>query len=1175
MLKKAILSTMFFMCCLTLPVLAHATVWQIGTTVNTGGGNIVVRNITQTYGSTVYRSYTTHANVPIAVNANTGYQVSVVKVNGVAQTLPIASGTTYQMNIANGLNQTFAASFSAQQLAVSSTSGAGGYVTPAGSWTYYYGTQTTPIVFKFIPNTGNNVITINGLPSSGYTLTDASTGAAVTLPGAINQTVKLTITNLTTPLTLSGVFLSVIANAGAPQYVLPSMFVMLDGSATTPSSAALVWAITGGPASVTLSDPTAVQPTFTAPATLGTYYFQLTATYNGATSTANTRVIVATSAAVVARSQCANCHISAGIGVSDNVFGNWSSSKHEANMVMCPNCHVGANSGAHPGTWPVVDNVCKNCHYDSTGTVPNHQLFVIGTNSCITSMCHSPHSTTVGGYTHSPPHFNNVTTGAYPASFLTSRAACTDCHADTPANQTNRLQWETSSHANINGPAFVQQDFKTLDGCVRCHTTTGFVNYTTGKVTAAWGDASDKTKELITCRACHVDMPNGIPRTIAPIAPYPDDTFTTPDLGRSNICVRCHVGTKNGKSITAQLSALADFTNLAFIDPHYAATAGNLFGQAGYHFPGRTYNGAATHSTIAATDASGANEGPCVTCHKNPLNGHDYAPIGVIALCGSCHGTSFDSTTLGNDKTAFQNAMQVLRAQLAAKGFVYTGAPPFFTNTNWGSGQDGANTMGAAFNFVLLTTEPGIYAHNPIYAQQLVLDSIDYLDNGQIDGSITNLALPTLVSSGAITQATATNATTYQAKNFCTSCHGYTAASGIPMATNGHPTHLTATYGPAAVLGSDFGACQTCHVYGASTHLNGTVDLINGTGSACQNCHPAGPPPWNLGARYACTDCHSPTPSVLPNGVAAPYKENFDITGHGQFANSNQCTNCHDQNSAHISGTLGTYKRLLLPDDNNLCASCHNDPTVVTTSTSQNMQTHIKPDGTQLLCVNCHDTHGTTNLNMLRTTINGTTITVTDLNNGLVDQVTNYGFCQVCHTATAHYRAGVPETGHFTSGCLGCHTHNAFGGAFRPVGGSCDACHGYPPAPRVVTSSVAFGTMNNWSSARFEDYSGGGGAHLVAAHINPNARPSEGWANCTICHNGGRTGSTPYHKMQTPPGKHISNVHVEVDPQNRFSNSFTIYTGARQVNPPAMNATGSCFNISCHFQPSPRWSIER
>ena len=259
--------------------------------------------------------------------------------------------------------------------------------------------------------------------------------------------------------------------------------------------------------------------------------------------------------------------------------------------------------------------------------------------------------------------------------------------------------------------------------------------------------------------------------------------------------------------------------------------------------------------------------------------------------------------------------------------------------------------------------------------------------------------------------------------------------------------------------------------------------------------------------------------------------------------------------------------RLRLVNDNNLCASCHNDAAKVREA-YRNMITHQG-----LACNACHDPHGTTNLSMIRTQLNGAAIVYTDRTNGLIDTVTNRGLCQGCHTATSHYRAGVGESDHYTSGCLNCHSHNSAGGAFKPSGGSCDSCHGYPPARR--TPVVGFGMLNNWLSARYEDYSGGGGAHLLAQHIAPTAVASEGWANCTLCHNGGRTGSTPYHQMTTPVSSHISNVHIEVDPQYRFSNSFTVYTGAQQVNPPGRNVTGSCFNISCHMSPSPRWSTER
>jgi hypothetical protein len=480
--------------------------------------------------------------------------------------------------------------------------------------------------------------------------------------------------------------------------------------------------------------------------------------------------------------------------------------------------------------------------------------------------------------------------------------------------------------------------------------------------------------------------------------------------------------------------------------------------------------------------------------------------------------------------------------------------------------------MGAAYNYVMLLNDPGAYAHNPAYMKQLVLDSIDYLDNGQFDDSAASLAVPSLLDSGAITQVVADSFTSYKPnKDTCLTCHGGTASSASPISTRAHPAHLAGAYGTAAYLGSGASSCQVCHNTSSVVHLNGIIDLVTGAGSACQGCHPGAVPSWSSAARLDCTVCHAAAPAVLPNGVAAPYKGNFATAGHGQFAASSQCSACHDPDSSHISGSLGTYMRLRLPNDNGLCASCHNNASVVGAA-FRNMSTHVALDGHALSCRDCHDPHGTSNLGMIRRVINGSTITFADKVNGLVDLVTNRGLCQACHTLTSHYKAGMPETDHYTSGCLYCHTHN---NAFRPPNGgaSCDACHGYPPAPKNV--GITFGTLGNWANARYEDYSGGGGAHLVAVHISPNAKPSEGWTNCAVCHNGGATDSTPYHQMTTPVQKHIASVTVQVDPKLRFSEGFTIYTGARLVDPPARNVTGTCFNLSCHMSPSPRWSTER
>jgi hypothetical protein len=233
-----------------------------------------------------------------------------------------------------------------------------------------------------------------------------------------------------------------------------------------------------------------------------------------------------------------------------------------------------------------------------------------------------------------------------------------------------------------------------------------------------------------------------------------------------------------------------------------------------------------------------------------------------------------------------------------------------------------------------------------------------------------------------------------------------------------------------------------------------------------------------------------------------------------------------------------------------------------------------------MLCKQCHDPHGTTNLSMIRTTLKGSwnnattyTINYTDAINGFINTTNNRGLCQVCHTKTNHYRAGVPETGHHTSGCLGCHGHNAAGGAFKPSGGACDSCHGYPPLPKGLTG-LTFGAPGNFANGRFEDYSGGGGAHFVPAHVKASAVASEGWINCAMCHNGGSLASTPNHLMFTPVKANIANVTVKVDQKYRFTDGVMItYTGAKLTT--TNNKTGTCTNVECHFQPSRRWSVQR
>jgi hypothetical protein len=1176
-------------------------------------------NQTSSAGS-LFKSYTTHAPLGVTVAAGSGYRISNVTVNGVSTSLPQSPYATFVQGMAA---QSVFATFAPDALSVTASASAGGSVSPASVGNIYPGSKlTSPLVFSFSPASGYRLASLGG-----------ATGATVSvpLPAEVGRLVTVTFAagySFSAPVSLSGTFNSPypVANAGTPQTVTTGSLVTLTGGysgGTGTPPASYSWSQLSGPAPLTLARQgnlasfTAVLP--------GSYQFKLILDTG---SSAVTSVIVSDSLAVAARSQCQSCHLGNSIG-PPSLFASWSSSKHRSDQVMCFTCHVGSNSGGHPGTLTAgkvnqtsfnfisganfcaschnpaivsaynasphpshsvacsschqggvhnsdfVASACDGCHKNSSGNVERHPI-AIGTTACIS--CHDPHSTAGSSANMTAAHFNNLTGAGYPASYLNSRSSCSDCHYYEAANRTIREQWGASGHAAGAAAPWSGIDFKTRSGCVRCHTTTGFIAYSTGKITAAWGTASDKTKELLSCIGCHQEVATGALRPVAPIKPFADDGYLNRNVGSSNLCMSCHSGTNNGKSIQIKVGA-SDFGALPFISPHYYAAGGVLHGQAGYHFPGRAYSfySSNTHRGIGSANNNGTGSGgPCVACHMSAPNKHLYQPVTVNAagtitglsttVCVNCHQGYLDAPALDADRLAFDNALDVLKAMLAKKGFLYRSDYPHFSNTNWGTGQAGANVMGAAFNYVLLASDPGAYAHNSQYAKQLVLDSIDYLDNTQFDDSLVNLALPGLLDSQSITQAAATSFISYKSKSLCTSCHGGSSATTSPMSSTLHPAHLSKPYGPGQYLGSGISSCQACHSYGAPlTHANGTVDLATGAGSPCQGCHAGPAPAWNSNFRVGCTVCHAAAPAQLPNGVKAPYKGYFLGSGHGQFASSNQCTACHDSGSSHISGSLGSFTRLIKPNDNRQCASCHD--TAAVGVAFRNMSSHVLLD-----CRVCHDPHGTPNLAMIRTRLNNCTTVYTDRENGLVNFTNNRGVCQACHTKTTHYLAGVPETGHYSSGCLDCHRHNSAGGAFRPSGG-CDACHGYPPAPRNVP--VSFGTAGSWASARYEDYSGGGGAHLVPAHVAQSALATDGWSRCSVCHNAGSLGSTPYHKMSTPVQKHLDSVSVLVDPRLRFDRKFGVYTGASLVNAPARNATGSCYNISCHMSPSAPWSTER
>ncbi len=459
---------------------------------------------------------------------------------------------------------------------------------------------------------------------------------------------------------------------------------------------------------------------------------------------------------------------------------------------------------------------------------------------------------------------------------------------------------------------------------------------------------------------------------------------------------------------------------------------------------------------------------------------------------------------------------------------------------------------------------------------------------------------------------------TNKATGACGTCHQVTPAlaSGTLINSNGHFNHFStaaSSYGPMLTQTSatSTSGCAACHTYTGdlvvgTTHVNGTIDvpLANCT-TSCHKQVSSIASVWSGGA-VTCESCHTTTGGALSviNAITAPDKTSFRSIGHGQYSSNTLnrvgCISCHVRADRHITKALGSTNRLGSTytgiNQNNLCTVCHNDPTKVVPVNRQNMSTHVvdknTPTPTPDLCSACHDVHGISgNLYSINNQIfaptnpdiagNGVnkSVAFTNTSSGFISK-TRTGICQVCHTKTNHYRnytaaSYTPSGGtaynsvHPTKNCAACHDHKAVY-AFKP-NGNCDACHGYPP----VASITGLDVHNNYTSARSEVYLGGGyinggGAHSVSAHINPNARQSDAWTNCAICHSGGNLNPAT-HLMLTPAQQ--KNVVISVDPKYRFNNTLPItYSGPLNGTGTGAQTTGTCSNVSCHLWVSPPWA---
>jgi len=436
--------------------------------------------------------------------------------------------------------------------------------------------------------------------------------------------------------------------------------------------------------------------------------------------------------------------------------------------------------GHHDTSWY---RIIATTHYDnpnSTNVIEGYNIRKLGENACFD--CHGHESKTETRYAGTDPTQATIHTdwaqSAHAGGLLAKKYASNSGSPTVASVMAAGVEDEATGNAWIH---YNWDDSASRASCQRCHTATGAANYLSSPSTynAANNDFShlsgwtttNKTSpqnELLYCWGCHSNAGTGALRTPGAItANYTGNSYTYPDLAGSNVCMSCHVGQETGGTIKAKDDP--DGT-LSFINSHYLAAGGTLFGTTGYEYDGKNYTNPSyfKHDTIGSTAAAGTgSNGPCAGCHMTTPNSHKFTNViktaGVITAltstaCITCHdgshgtaltaGSADAATFLATEEHHYHAALDALAAALASKGIYFNAAYPYFFNgaggtggsyTTWAAPYGVAkwkDTMGAAFNYNLLHHDPGGYAHNRIYAKRLIFDAIDFIDNGVLDGTI-------------------------------------------------------------------------------------------------------------------------------------------------------------------------------------------------------------------------------------------------------------------------------------------------------------------------------------------------------------------------------------------------------------------------------------------------------
>ena len=309
--------------------------------------------------------------------------------------------------------------------------------------------------------------------------------------------------------------------------------------------------------------------------------------------------------------------------------------------------------------------------------------------------------------------------------------------------------WFRSAHANAAAEAFSHwdEDGEINAACATCHSGEGFRDFHGLDGTPAGVvDGPINTGGVVDCGTCHNAGLSEISEVLFPSG------VLHPVTGVEASCLTCHQGRTAGVDVleaTEGLSVDEPNAELRFINPHYATAAATWlggYGGAGYHYDGQDYSGRFFHARPVAS-CNSCHEPhtlevefePCLTCHEAD------SPQDIRIARQSYDGSGDSSVGIRSDIEAnaerLMNMLVAYTTDVVGAPVIYDGTryPYFFADANGDGAIDVADgrpvaytawtprSLRTAFNWKLVTADPGNYAHNPKYSLELLYDAIEDL----------------------------------------------------------------------------------------------------------------------------------------------------------------------------------------------------------------------------------------------------------------------------------------------------------------------------------------------------------------------------------------------------------------------------------------------------------------